>query len=220
VVTLVSLQPTSEPDGLAVAVEALAGGAVVAIPTDTVYGLAVVPSRPGAVDRLFALKERPRDVALPVLVATWGDVGAVAGPLVGAGEQLAARFWPGPLTLVVPRADAFTVDLGGPPTARATVGVRWPAHPVVGRLCRELGPLAVTSANLHGSPPASTAGQVAAAFFGADGLEVILDGGPCDGVPSTVVECRGPVSRCLRQGAIAWDDIVQPPVGGTSRSPR
>ena len=215
--TVVSVSPASERDGLGVAAEALAGGSVVAIPTDTVYGLAVVPSVPGAVDRLFALKERPRDVALPVLVATWGDVTTVAGPLKGAAEQLAARFWPGPLTLVVPRSDEFSTDLGGPPAVRRTVGVRWPAHAIVGRLCQELGPLAVTSANLHGSPPASTALQVASAFVGADGLGVILDGGPCDGVPSTVVECLGPASRCLREGAIPWADIAGPPVGGASR---
>ena len=92
--------------------------------------------------------------------------------------------------------------------------MRWPDHPVVGRLCRELGPLAVTSANRHGSPPATTAGQVAAAFAGADELAVILDGGTCDGAPSTVVECRGPASRCLREGAIAWEEIVDAPLPG------
>lgn len=206
---MVSAQPTSRRDGLAVAVQALAGGSVVAIPTDTVYGLAVVPSLSEAVDRLFGLKERPRDVAVPVLVATWRDVGAVAGQLEGAAEQLAVRYWPGPLTLVVPRSDEFSADLGGLPTGRTTVGVRWPAHPVVGRLCRKLGPLAVTSANLHGDPPASTAAEVAAAFSGTDALGVILDGGPCRGVPSTVVECRGPTTRCLREGSIPWDDIVE-----------
>ena len=210
--TVVSVQRTSEHDGFAAAVDALRRGSVVAVPTDTVYGLAVVPSVPGAVDRLFSLKERPQDVALPVLVASWHDVGTVAGALDSAAEQLAARYWPGPLTLVVPRAVGFSADLGGP-RERRTVGVRWPDHPVVQRLGRQLGPLAVTSANVHGSRPAATAGEVAAAFSGADGLAVILDGGTCDGLPSTVVECRGPAMRCLREGAVPWDEVAALPRG-------
>jgi L-threonylcarbamoyladenylate synthase len=214
-VSVVSVQPTSEHDGFDAAVEALGRGSVVALPTDTVYGLAVVPSIPGAVDRLFALKERPQDVALPVLVSTWDDVGAVAGRLDTAAHRLAVRYWPGPLTVVVPRADGFSVDLGGP-QARKTVGVRWPDHPVVQRLGRRLGPLAVTSANLHGSRPASTASEVVAAFSGADGLAVVLDGGRCDGLPSTVVECRGPAVRCLREGAVPWDEMTEPALGPPS----
>ncbi len=200
-----------EEGGLVAAIEALGNGSVVAVPTDTVYGLAALPSLPTAVDRLFRLKERPKDVALPVLVASWGDVDALAGPLDTAAELLAGRFWPGPLTLVIPREPGFDADLGGPPAARKTVGVRWPEHPVIEYLCGKLGPLAVTSANLHGSPPATTAADVATAFSGlvpelAPG--VILDGGRCDGVPSTVVECRGPATRCLREGAIPWSEIA------------
>jgi tRNA threonylcarbamoyl adenosine modification protein (Sua5/YciO/YrdC/YwlC family) len=201
----------AEESGLVAAIEALGNGSVVAVPTDTVYGLAALPSLPTAVDRLFTLKERPKDVALPVLVSSWGDVDALAGPLDTAAELLAGRFWPGPLTLVLPREPGFDADLGGPPAARRTVGVRWPEHPVIEYLCGKLGPLAVTSANLHGSPPATTAAEVAAAFSGLS-LEVapavILDGGRCDGVPSTVVECRGPATRCLREGAIPWSEIA------------
>ena len=187
-----------------------------AVPTDTVYGLAVVPFLPDAVARLFSVKERPRDVPLPVLVASWAQVATVAGQLDGAAELLAGRYWPGPLTLVVPRESRFAADLGGPPSAQATVGVRWPDHPLVGRLCRELGPLAVTSANRHGSPPSTTAGEVAAAFAGADELAAILDGGTCDGTPSTVVECRGSATRCIRQGSIAWEEIVEAPLPGSA----
>lgn len=193
----------------AAAVEALRGGWVVAVPTDTVYGLAVVPFLADAVSRLFSVKERPRDVPLPVLVASWAQVATVAGRLDGAAEVLAVRYWPGPLTLVVPREIRFAADLGGPPSAQATVGLRWPDHPLVGRLCRELGPLAVTSANRHGSPPSTTAGEVAAAFAGADALATILDDGTCDGTPSTVVECRGSATRCIREGAIVWEEIVE-----------
>ncbi len=201
------LLAAGEPASLRRAAAALVDGAVVAVPTDTVYGLAADPSQPDAVARLFALKGRPDDVPIPVLVAGPEQVALVAGALESAAAELAARFWPGPLTLVVPRRPGFTVDLGGPPAARRTVGVRRPDHPVVVALCELLGPLAVTSANLHGAPPATTADEVVAAFSGADRPEVVLDGGTCRGTPSTVVECRGPASRCLREGALAWADL-------------
>jgi L-threonylcarbamoyladenylate synthase len=201
-----------DPRAMSLTVEALRTGSIVALPTDTVYGLAVDPSRPGAVETLFSLKERPLDVALPLLVGTREQVGIIAGPLDGAAEDLARRYWPGPLTLVVPRRKGFAIDLGGPPSARQTVGVRLPAHPLVLSLCRELGPLAVTSANLHGTRPATSAKEIVETFAqGRDsqgtGIAVILDGGPCDGTPSTVVECRGGAVRCLREGAIPWRQI-------------
>jgi L-threonylcarbamoyladenylate synthase len=184
---------------------------VVAIPTDTVYGLAVDPSHPGAVDRVFALKKRPGEVALPVLVTGWGQVEMVAGTLEGAAQGFADQYWPGPLTLVVPRRGRFRADLGGELAASWTVGLRWPDHPVVQALCTAIGPLAVTSANRHAEPPATSAEDVIVAFTGDDRLSAVLDGGVCDGAPSTVVECRGPVSRCLREGAIRWDGPTRRP---------
>jgi tRNA threonylcarbamoyl adenosine modification protein (Sua5/YciO/YrdC/YwlC family) len=214
-----------DADSLALAADALRNGAVVAVPTDTVYGLAADPHQPRAIERLFALKERPTSVALPVLVAGRDQLSAVCGPLGRAAEHLAGRFWPGPLTLVVPRRRSFTADLGGPPSARQTVGVRWPDHPVIESLCRRLGPLAVTSANRHGSAPATGAGQVAEIFSGEEGLALILDGGVCQGIPSTVVECRGPAIRSLREGAIPWADLLEGsrddprPVGSVSQGP-
>jgi L-threonylcarbamoyladenylate synthase len=197
-----------DTESLALAVQALRAGAVVAVPTDTVYGLAVDPAQARAVAHLFTIKERPAEVALPVLVDGWAQVATVVGPLGSAAEHLAGRYWPGPLTLVLPRRRSFTTDLGGPPSARLTVGVRWPDHPVVQALCRELGPLAVTSANRHGVPPATRAGEVGEIFAGQDELAVVLDGGLCDGTPSTVVECRGPALRCLREGAIPWGELM------------
>ncbi len=192
---------------MALAVSALESGRVVAVPTDTVYGLAVDPTNPEAVEQLFSLKQRPAHVALPVLVGRAEHVSQVAGTLDSAARHLAERYWPGPLTLVVPRRRGFTVDLGGPGSSRSTVGVRWPDHELVQRLCESLGPLAVTSANLHGFRPAASAQQVADTFAGSDMLAVVLDGGRCDGIPSTVVECRGPAFRCLREGAIPWADL-------------
>jgi len=192
------------------AAAALADGAVVAVPTDTVYGLAVDPTQPEAVERLFTCKGRPADVPLPILVAGNEQVALVADDLEVAARALAERYWPGPLTLVVPRRPGFTVDLGGPAAARQTVGVRRPDHPVVVALCELLGPLAVTSANLHGAPPATTAAEVVQVFTGSDQPELVLDAGRCDGVPSTVVECRGPASRCLREGALPWAELHGP----------
>ncbi len=202
-----------DPSAIARAADLLRKGEVVALPTDTVYGLAADPSRPGAVSRLFGIKGRPREVAVPVLVASRGQVTAVAGDLDVAAAALASRYWPGPLTLVVPRAAGFTVDLGGPRSARDTVGVRWPAHPVVVALCAEVGPLAVTSANRHGEPPAQTAGEVAeqlggprrsggSGSGGGPAVAAVLDGGRGSGIASTVVECRGTDVRVLRDGGV------------------
>ncbi len=197
-----------DPSAIEQVVTALTSGQVVGIPTDTVYGLAADPFQPEAVGRVFAAKSRPDDVALPILVREWDQVELVAGVLPPLAQRLADRFWPGPLTLVVPRSGAFTADLGGPTAASTTVGIRWPAHPVVQALCESVGPLAVTSANRHGEPPLTDAGSVAAAFAGA-GVALVLDGGACDGAPSTVVECLGPVPRCLRPGAIPWSLLCE-----------
>ena len=138
----------------------------------------------------------------------------------GAATTLADRFWPGPLTLVVPRAGGFTVDLGGPPSARRSIGIRWPDHPLVLAVCAEVGPLAVTSANRHGSAPAVTAGQVAACFPDAGEPVLIVDGGRCDRAPSTVVDCQDAPVRCLRQGTVAWDDVLAALSGPTATGPR
>jgi L-threonylcarbamoyladenylate synthase len=210
-----SLLPAQDPAAVARAAELLRDGAVVAVPTDTVYGVAADPFQAGAVERLFALKERPVSVAIPVLVAGPEQVESVAGDLEPAARELADRYWPGALTLVVPRRRGFDVDLGGGSSGRWTVGVRWPDHPVIRALCRAVGPLAVTSANAHGRPPATSAKEVLAAFEAplagpppAVRLAAVVDGGVCDGLPSTVVECRGPASRCLREGALPWG-VVQ-----------
>lgn len=207
-----------DPASIERAVVALREGLVVAVPTDTVYGLAVDPWQPAAVARLFAVKERPTSVPLPVLVMGWEQVDSLAGPLEPAAATLADRYWPGPLTLVVPRAGSFMADLGGPPSARATVGLRWPDHPVMARLCAALGPLAVTSANRHGAVPATTAAEVERQFAGRRGAEaegsgkaalsVLLDGGCCTGTPSTVVECHGRSITCLRDGALRFDTLA------------
>ena len=185
-------------------VTALEAGGIVAIPTDTVYGLACDPRYPGATDALFALKNRPSTLELPVLVADVGQADALAGPdgLPALARRLAGAFWPGSLTIVVPRREGVDWDLGGD---GRTIGLRCPAHPFVRRLCERVGPLATTSANRHGQPPITTAVALAREF--GDAVAAVVDGGVCDALPSTVVAVSGAELRCLRVGAVAWDEI-------------
>jgi L-threonylcarbamoyladenylate synthase len=184
------------------AIGALTVADIVGVPTDTVYGLAADPFRAGATDRLFVLKRRPRSVELPVLVADEAQALTLAVAVPDSARRLMARYWPGPLTLVLPRRVDLNADLG---EDDETVGVRCPDHPVPRALCRAVGPLATTSANRHGEPPATTAAQVAAAF--GLGVELILDAGPCVGMPSTVVDCTGAKPRLLREGSLPWPDV-------------
>jgi tRNA threonylcarbamoyl adenosine modification protein (Sua5/YciO/YrdC/YwlC family) len=187
------------------AASALRSGAVVAIPTDTVYGLAVDPSVPGSTAALFALKARPASLELPVLVATMEQFAGLAGPedLPEVARRLARSFWPGALTIVVPRRAGLDWDLGG---HGDTIGVRCPDHAGVRWLCAEVGPLATTSANLHGAPPCTDAVAVADAF--ASRVAVVVDGGRCDRPPSTVAAVGPDGLRCLRPGALSWDAVA------------
>lgn len=189
---------------LAAAAGALAAGLVVAVPTDTVYGLAVDPAVPGATARLFAAKGRPDTVALPVLVPDVGVAEQLAGPFGAVARRLADRYWPGALTLVLPRSPAaLGFELGGDP---ATVGLRCPAQALLAALLHETGSLAVTSANRHGQPPLTRAEDVRRTF--GDGVAAVLDGGTCDGTPSTVVRIAGDHLELLRAGAVDFADLL------------
>jgi L-threonylcarbamoyladenylate synthase len=190
-------------EAIGAAVRALSAGQVVAIPTDTVYGLAADAFRTGAAERIFALKARPRHVDLPVLVAEAAQAWSLVESFPPAAEALAERFWPGALTLVLPRRVGLQADLG---SDEFTIGVRCPDHPVPVSLCRRAGPLATTSANRHGQPEATTAAEVARTF--GEGLALVLDAGPCTGAPSTVVDCTGAEPKCLREGRIPWAEVL------------
>lgn len=185
------------------AADALKSGLVVGIPTDTVYGLAVDPWRPGATDKLFAVKRRPRNVELPVFVSGVAQALELAPSLAVPARLLMEAFWPGPLTIVVPRAPELTADLGD---NTATIGLRCPAHPVPLALCASSGPYATTSANLHGEPPIHEASVLARSL---KGVGLVLDGGPCDGEPSSVVEVGVGSPRLIRSGVIDWLDILR-----------
>lgn len=180
----------------------LAAGEVVAVPTDTVYGLAVDPRLPGAVERLFALKGRPEQSALPVLIADPAELDDLAKTPPPAA-RLAARYWPGALTMVVSRHSGVLFDLGGDPT---TIGLRCPDNAVLRQLLEITGPLAVTSANRHGEPPCHTADAVRRHL--GTGVSRVLDGGRCDGLPSTVVSLTGGALRCLREGDLSFAELV------------
>jgi len=191
------------PDGRAVAVTALGDGAIVAIPTDTVYGLAVALSIPRGIERLFAAKDRPPDRAVPLLLADAAQAAEI-GELGPAALALGGAFWPGGLTLVIPRrADrplpvALAPGSGPEPP---TVGVRVPAHDAPRALARALGPLPTTSANPSGEPEARDADEIASRLGSA--IDLILDGGPAPGgPPSTVVDVSAGGPRILRHGAI------------------
>ncbi len=189
-------------EAVARAVEALETGGVVVVPTDTVYGLAGDPRRTAA---LFAVKARPTDVALPVLVADADQALALAADdLDPVGYRLMARWWPGGLTLVVARRPGLGLDLGGPDDT--TIGLRLPAHPVPVALARALGPLAVTSANRHGQATPATAWEVVAQL--GDGVALALDAGPCRGQASTVVSCLHGELRVLREGSVPSIDVL------------
>jgi tRNA threonylcarbamoyl adenosine modification protein (Sua5/YciO/YrdC/YwlC family) len=182
---------------------ALERGEVVGIPTDTVYGLAASLAQAGAVDRLFALKGRPRGLAIPVLVADIVQAEALAGGADSRLTALADRFWPGALTIAIRRRGGPDAVLGGD---SATVGVRCPDDGVVRALCRRVGPLAVTSANRHGAPPATSAEEFAAIL--GDEVDVVYDGGVRDLAPSTVVSIVEDVPRCLREGTVGFAEVA------------
>ena len=194
----------SAPAALDDAETELRAGRIVAIPTETVYGLAVLPIDAGLV-RLVAAKQRSADKGIALLVDSVEQVNAVAR-LTTTAVALAARFWPGPLTLVLPQLPANRLpDLltGG----RTTIGVRLPDHVVPRALAARLGPLAVSSANISGQPDATNATRVVETL--ADEVTLVIDDGPVrGGVPSTVVACLDDGSlQILREGAISEADV-------------
>jgi L-threonylcarbamoyladenylate synthase len=178
--------------------KALNGGEVVVLPTDTVYGIGARPHVAGATDRIFEVKRRSRDLGLPVLVAGADDVAQVA-VLDSRALVLAQSFWPGGLTMVLPRSPmARDWSLG---EERETLGVRVPDHPVALALLAQVGPLAVTSANRSGYATPSSCEGVRQAL--GDEVAVYLCAGPAPGdVPSTVIDLTGSEARILREGAI------------------
>lgn len=193
--------------GRAEAVAALHRGALVGMPTDTVYGLGVALDAQRGLERLFAAKRRPLDKGIVLLLADHRQADEV-GLLDAAAQVLAASFWPGGLTLVVPQRP----DAGLPPEltgGASTIGLRLPAHDSPRALAAAVGPLPASSANRSGEPPAVSAADVLSQLGDSPDLALVLDDGPAPGgIASTVVDCTSGPPRILRAGAIAADVLA------------
>ncbi len=195
--------PVARRAGLEAAAHAARTGTLVVMPTDTVYGIGADAFNAAAVRDLLAAKGRGPDMPVPVLVGSWTTIDGLVMAVPPIARTLIEAFWPGGLSLVVEHAPSLSWDLGD---ARGTVMVRMPLHPVALDLLRLVGPMAVSSANRSGQPPATTAAAAAAQL--GDDVSVYLEGGESPiGVASTVVDLTSPVPRVLRQGAVSIDRL-------------
>jgi L-threonylcarbamoyladenylate synthase len=188
-----------DAEGRAAAIATLRAGGVVALPTDTVYGIAVALETPGGVDRLFAVKRRAPDKGIMLLLESIAQADSI-GVMSPAAAALANAFWPGGLTIVVFQRPGVALPpaltRGGP-----TIGLRVPGHDAPRAFAAAVGPLPATSANVSGLPEARDAGEILEQL--GDAIDLILDGGPADGGPaSTVVDCSRERPTILREGAI------------------
>jgi len=188
------------------AIKVLKDGGVVAIPTDTLYGLAADVFNTVAIDRVFDIKGRPQDLALPVLVSGWEQVARVAKDLPPQAQALAERFWPGALTLVVAKADGLPDRLTAGGT---TVAVRMPDHPAAIKLMTCLGgPITGTSANISGGVDPSTLAELSDQLGGR--VAYVFNEGPePKGTASTVVDITSGEPKLLREGAIPFEQVAQ-----------
>jgi len=195
--------PAQREAGIAAAATAIRAGELVVLPTDTVYGLAADAFEPAAVRGLLDAKGRGREMPPPVLIGSAATLEALGSAVPDWARELVAKYWPGPLTIVVREQSSLQWDLG---ETRGTVAVRMPQDPVALELLGRTGPLAVSSANTTGRPAATDADQAAAML--ADRVAVILDGGPtADDRPSTIIDCTGEHPRVLRIGAVPVDEL-------------
>jgi L-threonylcarbamoyladenylate synthase len=178
-------------------------GGLVAFPTDTVYGVGALAFDDNAIRSIYVAKDRPVEKAIPILIADLEDMEKVGMNIPQTTYKLAARFWPGPLTCVIPKRPTLPESV----SATSTVGVRVPDHEVARALLRAAGPMAVTSANLSGAQSPSTAEEVYAQLNGR--IPLIIDGGRTPGgVPSTVVDCSTDEIKILREGPISWAELL------------
>lgn len=192
------------PSDLAPAVDILRAGGVVAFPTDTYYGLAADPAQPAAVRKIFELKGRRHGEALPLIAVSIEDVEQFSGPLAPPEARLAAQFWPGPLSILVPAPVRVDAAVHG---GTGTLAVRVPAHPVARALAGAFGaPITATSANRSGQPAARRADELT----WLDAAVCIIDAGEtAGGPPSTVVDVRTHPPRLVRAGAVPWDRVLR-----------
>lgn len=194
--------PGSSASAIARALEVLQAGGLVAFPTDTVYGVGALAFDGPAVESIYTAKERPVEKAIPVLIGDLEDLGQVGTDIPETARRLAARFWPGPLTILVPKR----AELPQAVSATSTVAARVPDHAVARALLRAVGPMAVTSANISGAQSPVTAEEVHQQLEGR--IALILDGGRTPGgVPSTLVDCTAAELTILREGPLSLDEL-------------
>jgi L-threonylcarbamoyladenylate synthase len=185
------------------ALEILQNGGILAFPTDTVYGLGALAFNNAAIESIYTAKGRPIEKAIPILIGDLSDLDQVADNIPNMALRFASRFWPGPLTCIVPKKQTLPLVV----SATSTVAVRIPNHPDALALLRAAGPMAVTSANISNQPSASTAEEVYAQLNGR--IPLILDGGKTPGgVPSTLVDCTGSEPVILREGPISLAELL------------
>ncbi|MCW2609750.1 MAG: L-threonylcarbamoyladenylate synthase [Actinomycetota bacterium] len=196
-------QPTERADGIAAAIDAVRRGGLVVLPTDTVYGIGADAFDRRAVADLITAKGRGRDMPVPVLVGSWRTLDGLVMSVDQRTRDLLEAFWPGGLTLVVEHAPSLAWDLGD---AYGTVAVRMPLHPVALEILAETGPMAVSSANATGHPPAATAAEAQAQLGYQVGVYLEAGEGGAQ-VPSTIVDVTRDVPRVLRLGAVGLDEL-------------
>jgi len=192
------------PDEIRRGLEILQAGGLVAFPTDTVYGIGALAFDGKAVESIYLAKDRPVEKAIPILIGDADDLPKVtSSPLPEMAVRLASRFWPGPVTLVLPKLQTLPEAI----SATDTVAVRVPDHEVARALLRATGPMAVTSANISGGPNPTTAEEVLVQLGGR--IPLIIDGGQTPGgIPSTLVDCTGETPKILREGPVAMDELL------------
>ncbi len=197
--------PDARSAGLAAAARAVRAGQLVVLPTDTVYGLGCDAFSAAAVSSLLEAKRRGPDLPVPVLVGSWSTIDGLVLGVPATARALLEAFWPGGLSLVLPHAPSLGWDLGH---TKGTVMLRMPLHPVALDLLREIGPMAVSSANISASPPAASAAEALAQL--GESVAVYLDGGPSgEPVASTIVDLTGAEPRVLREGAVSVADVQE-----------
>lgn len=190
--------PIEDPTAISKAKSALEHSGVIVIPTDTVYGISVAYNNAAAIDKIYAIKQRSKEKALPILIGSVHQLALVASTIPTAAQRLIEAFWPGALTVILPKRKDLPANL----SEYATIGVRMPDFVFTQELLRICGPLATTSANLSGGPNPASVEEVTAQL--QQGVDLYLDGGQTAGdIPSTVVDCSGEEIRIFREGLIS-----------------
>ncbi|QYN34675.1 threonylcarbamoyl-AMP synthase [Pseudonocardia sp. DSM 110487] len=197
--------PDARTEGLAAAARAVKAGRLVVLPTDTVYGIGCDAFSAPAVRNLLSAKQRGPDMPVPVLVGSWKTIDGLVLGVPKSARDLIEAFWPGGLSLVLPHAPSLNWDLG---STKGTVMLRMPLHPVALELLRDVGPMAVSSANVSGQPPAASVAEAEEQL--GEKVAVYLDGGPSgEPVASTIVDLTGDEPRVLREGAVTTEAVSE-----------